>query len=115
MKDILTDLNKFAGVKGSMVVTADGMVVASALGPDLENENVAAISSQMIGAISRSLGGLGVESFSRYILSATHGRIVFVNLGVAYLVVITHQNIKLDVILIEIASTAYKITHRRAS
>ncbi len=114
MIEILKDLNDVAGIKGSMVVTEDGMVVASALGADLEKENVAAISSQMIGSVRRSLDRMGVESFNRYILASTHGRIVFVNLGGAYLVVITRQNLKLDVILIEIASTAYRITHRRA-
>jgi len=113
MKNILKDLNRVAGIKGSMVVTEDGMVVASALGPDLETENVAAISSQMIRSVRRSLDRMGVESFGRYMLSATHGRIVFVNLEVGYLVVIAHQNIKLDVILIEIDSAKYRITHRR--
>ena len=114
MKEILRDLNAVAGIKGSMVVAEDGIVVATALPPDLENENVAAISSQMIRSLRRSLERMGVDSFNRYVLGSTHGRMVFVNLGEAYLVVITHQNIKLDVILIEIASTAYRITHRRA-
>ena len=114
MLDILNDLNEVAGVKGCMVVTPDGIVVHSALGNDLEQETVAAVSSQMIQSARRAMERLGHKSFTRFILTSSWGRMVFVDLEIAYLVVITSQNIKLDVILIEIDSTAYKIRHRRA-
>ncbi len=135
MIEILRDLNQVAGVKGSMVVTHDGIVVHSALGTELDEETVAAVSSAMIqsalgteldeetvAAVSsamiqsarRAMEQLGHKSFSRFILTSSWGRMVFVDLEIAYLVVITSQNIKLDVILIEIDSTAYRIRHRRA-
>jgi len=114
MLDIISDLNKVAGVKGSMVVTQDGIVVSAALGSELQQEVVAAVSSQMIQTSRRAMDRLGHKSFKRIILTSSWGRMVFVDLEIAYLVVITSQNIKLDVILIEIDSTAYRIRHRRA-
>ena len=48
MIEILNDLNKVAGVKGCMVVTQDGIVVNAALGSDLDQEAVAAVSSALI-------------------------------------------------------------------
>ena len=114
MLEILNDLNEVAGVKGSMVVTQDGIVVHSALGNDLEQETVAAVSSAMIQSARRAMDRLGQKTFTRFILTSSWGRMVFVDLEIAYLVVITSQNIKLDVILIEIDSTAYRIRHRRA-
>ena len=111
---VLKDLNQVAGVKGSMVVTQDGIVVDAALGHDLEQETVAAVSSAMIKSSRRALENLEHETFSRFVLTSSWGRLVFVDIEIAYLVVITSPNIKLDVILIEIDSAAYRIRHRRA-
>ena len=114
MLEILTDLNKVAGVNGSMVVTQDGIVVNAALGTELQQDSVAAVSSLMIQTARRAMDKLGHKSFKRIVLTSSWGRMVFVDLEIAFLVVITSQNIKLDVILIEIDSTAYRIRHRRA-
>lgn len=114
MLDLLQDLNKVAGIKGSMVVTQDGIVVHSALGNDLSEDTVAAVSSAMIQTARRAVEKVGHKPFTRFILTASWGRMVFVDLEIAYLVVVTSQNIIVDAILIEIDSTAYKIRHRRA-
>jgi predicted regulator of Ras-like GTPase activity (Roadblock/LC7/MglB family) len=112
--EILNDLNKVAGVKGCMVVTQDGIVVSSALGSDLDQEAVAAVSSALIQTARNSLGKLGLKPFKRFIQVSSWGRMVFIDLEIAYLVVITSQNIKLDVITVEIDSTARRIRNRRA-
>lgn len=114
MIEILNDLNKVAGVKGCMVVTQDGIVVNSALGSDLDQEAVAAVSSSLIMAAKRAFDKLGIKQFKRFIQVSSWGRMVFVDIEIAYLVVITTQNIKLDVIVMEIDSTARRIRSRRA-
>ena len=62
----------------------------------------------------RSLEKLGQAGFSRFVLTSSWGRMVFVDLEIAYLVVITSPNLKLDAILLEIDSAAYRIRNRRA-
>lgn len=115
MEKILQELNKVAGIKGSMVVTKDGVVVAESLGPDLKTESVAAVSSHMIQVSSRGLEDLGRGSFERFVLTSAHGRMVFVDLDVGYLVVITKMEMQLGQVLIEVDSAARKIrqSHRR--
>ena len=115
MERILQELNQVAGVKGSMVVTKDGVVVAEALGPDLKKESVAAVSSHMIQVSSRGLEELGRGAFERLALTSAHGRMVFVDLDVGYLVVITKMEMQLGQVLIEVDSAARKIRqlHRR--
>jgi hypothetical protein len=112
--EILQDLNKVAGVKGCMVVTQDGIVVNSALGSDLDQDIVAAVSSALIKSARDSQDKLGYKPFKRFIQVSSWGRMVFVDIEIAYLVVITTQNIKLDVIVVEIDSTARRIRNRRA-
>ena len=114
MIEILRDLNQVAGVKGCMVVTQDGIVVHAALGSDLDQDTVAAVSSALIQSARRSLEKLGHKTFKRFVQVSSWGRMVFVDLEIAYLVVITSQNIKLDVIIVEIDSTARRIKNRRA-
>lgn len=109
MEKILEELNQVAGVKGSMVVTKDGVVVAEALGPDLQKDVVAAVSSHMIQVSERGLEELGRGMFERFVLTSAHGRMVFVNLDVGYLVVIIKMEMKLGQVLIEVESAARKI------
>ena len=94
---------------GGPVVTKDGVVVAESLGPDLRKEVVAAVSSHMIQVSARSLEDLGRGTLERVALTSAHGRMVFVNLDVGYLVVITKMEMKLGQVLIEVESAARKI------
>jgi len=109
MHDILDQLNQVAGVKGSMVVTEDGWVVTDALGPELDKETVAAVSSHMVKSSRRMLEALDRGEFSRLTLTSTHGRMIFITVDGGYLVVILKMDIKLGEILIEIDSAARRI------
>ncbi|MHC5078874.1 MAG: roadblock/LC7 domain-containing protein, partial [Planctomycetota bacterium] len=47
MLEILRRLNTGVGVRGSMIVTSEGIVVAADLGGELEEERVAAMASSV--------------------------------------------------------------------
>jgi len=113
VQEILEQLNLVAGIKGSMVVTRDGVVVSEALGPDLDSNTVAAVSSHMIQVAGRSLGVLERGMFERFTLTSAHGRMVFVDLDVGYLVVITKMEMKLNQLLIEVESAARRIRPKK--
>jgi len=106
--DILERMNNGVGVRGSMVVTGDGVVVATALGHDLEEDRVAAMASSVIRGAQSALSGLD-GSFDRFVLTAVHGRMVFFDVGPAFVVVLTEKNINLEATLLEIDGAARKI------
>jgi len=114
MIEILQELNKEVGVIGSLVVTKDGIVVASALGPHLDSDTVGALASSAIIATKQAMTIMGDDTCFRFILASTHGKMVFEDIGIACLVCVTHQNIALDQILLAIKTASYKIRHRRA-
>jgi predicted regulator of Ras-like GTPase activity (Roadblock/LC7/MglB family) len=114
MIEILQELNKEVGVIGSLVVTKDGIVAASALGPHLDSDTVGALASNVIIATKQAMAIMGDDTSYRFILASSHGKMVFEDIGIAYLVCVTHQNIALDQILLAIKTTSYKIGHRRA-
>jgi predicted regulator of Ras-like GTPase activity (Roadblock/LC7/MglB family) len=109
MREILKRLNDVIGVRGSMIVTHDGMVVAAALSGSLDEETVAAIATTVIRTTLQSLRSAGFDGFQRYDLQASHGRMVFVDTSIAYLVVVTERNIEMGPAELEIRSAARRI------
>ena len=109
MRDVLQGLNKEVGVKGSLILTKDGVIVASEIPQPLNGELVAAIASNAIQRIIASLRGLGGQSFSRYLFNASYGKMIFIETGDAYLVVVLDKTINVDFTLLAVASAARKI------
>ncbi len=109
MDEILETLNRAVGVKGSLIVLKDGVVVKSRLGDGLDTEEVAALATAVIRATEKSLRRVGPEEFSRLILTATHGKMILVDVDPTYLVVVTRRDINLDLTLLEVEHAAYKV------
>ena len=62
-----------------------------------------------IGASAGGLEALQRQPFEQFTMTSAHGRMVFVNLDVGYLVVITKMEMRLEQVLIEVESAARKI------
>ena len=78
MREILEELNQTAGIRGSMVMTHDGMVAASDLGLDLEEEVVAALASSLLIAVTKSLQDFSPDdSLTQYVLASSDGSFGF--------------------------------------
>jgi uncharacterized protein len=109
MRETLKNLNQVVGIKGSMLVTRDGMVVASRLGKDLEEEAVAALATSVIRTSTRTLKKLGEEDFSLFIMTAHFGRLALLDAEIAYLVVVTERTINIDATILEMQSAVRQI------
>jgi len=109
MQRILAELNEEVGVKGSAVVTEDGILVTSALSSSMQGEVISALSSFLISTTKRALTECGMEHFGRFIITSTHGKLVLVTLPKSYLVVVADQFINLDVTLLTIQGAAKKL------
>jgi predicted regulator of Ras-like GTPase activity (Roadblock/LC7/MglB family) len=102
-------LNDVVGVKGSAIVTKDGMVIASHLSRQLEEDVVAAMAADVILRTRRALESHGLRHFARFTLVASHGKMVFTDTGPAFLVVVMDRNVELGPVDIEIESAAMRI------
>jgi uncharacterized protein len=109
MKDVLLSLNKEVGVKGSLIVTRDGVVVAQEIVPPLNGDAVAAIASNSIQRVNASLRELGGNNFARYLFNSTYGKMIFTETGDAYLVVVLDKHINIDFTMLAVQSAARKI------
>lgn len=109
MRKILKTLNEVVGIRGSMIVSHDGMVIASCLHRQLDEDKVAAMASSVVMNARRALERQGLRNFSRLTLTASHGKLVFNDVGIAYLVVVMDRNIDLGPTDIEIESASMRI------
>lgn len=109
MRRILKSLNEVVGVRGSIVVSHDGMVIASSLGKHLDEDRVAAMASSVVHGAHQALRRQGLPAFSRLTLATSQGKLVFTDTGVTYLVVLMDAKIDLGPAGLEIQSAARKI------
>lgn len=109
MLEILRELNKEVGIKGSLVLTLDGIVVASEMGVGTEKDTVAAVASAAVNTINKALQPLGHAPFSKFVFTSSHGKMVFVATGEAYVAVVLDKGIKFDVSMMAIEGAAQRI------
>jgi predicted regulator of Ras-like GTPase activity (Roadblock/LC7/MglB family) len=107
MEAILNRLEKEAWVRGSMIVSNEGMVVLERLAGDLDRDAVAALAGDLVTEVAGGLKEAGHDPFKRIVLSATSGDLVVVDCGSVYLVVITAAGS--EAFYIEIDSAAQQL------
>jgi predicted regulator of Ras-like GTPase activity (Roadblock/LC7/MglB family) len=106
MLEVLDGLNSRPGIRGSLVATPDGMVVASRLQGTFDPEMAAALTSALLAGANEIGRHCGGQEMNRFVLVSTRGKVIMVDLGNAYLVVVTDRHIDLKGSLIEIESAA---------
>ncbi len=111
MKAILEQLNRSVGINGSAVITRDGIPVISVIPDQTDEEKMAAIAAALIRSVMNSLGQLD-QDVQVVRLEASRGRILVVNAGTVFLVVVTDPTINLDATMLDIKSAANRL--RRA-
>lgn len=109
MKTILENLNRSVGVMGSAVMTPDGMVAVSAISDQQDQDALAAIGSSLVLSAQKSLKGFGGSELKEMTVDGSRGKIVIVNAGSAFLLVITDSTIALDTTMLDIRSAVGKL------
>jgi predicted regulator of Ras-like GTPase activity (Roadblock/LC7/MglB family) len=109
IREILDSLREVPGIKGTALVTPDGIVIASALSSTLNSDVVAGLASFLITTTRRSLTEGGLGSFNRFMVQATNGKILLMDLGDSFLIVHTDQFARLESSRMEVDEAAAEI------
>lgn len=107
MESVLERLGSEPWVRGSLIVSDEGMVVCDALRGGLDRDAVSALAGLLVNEVSAGLQENDLEPFTRVVLSATAGELVVVGCGQVYLVVITTPGS--EAFYIEIDSAARRV------
>jgi predicted regulator of Ras-like GTPase activity (Roadblock/LC7/MglB family) len=109
MYDILNELNKTAGISGSMVVGQDGIVIAADMNTQLQDEAVGALAASIVSTVKSSMERLSNEGLKQITVEASKGKLFLTDVGIGILAVTAEPQVNVGMIRLEIKSAAEKI------
>jgi predicted regulator of Ras-like GTPase activity (Roadblock/LC7/MglB family) len=115
--DVLRRLGAEVGVRGCLLLTRDGFVVAAEVshGDEIDSDRLAAIAADTIANTREILGEAGEQPFTRFLLNTSFGRLFVVDLDRTVLVVVADRRIDLEMTRIAIDHAANKIQNALSS
>ena len=98
----LRDLANTAGVEASAVVSVDGLIIASALPADVEEDRVSAMSAAMLSLGERIASELGRGNLERVYVEGSEGYVFLSSVGEeAVLTVLASKSAKLGLVFLD--------------
>lgn len=97
-------------VEGAAVIDNDGLMIASALSSDLDEDSVAAMSAALLGLGERIVAELKRGAFEMVMIRGSAGYTILVRAGEgAVLAALTTKNAKLGLIFLDVSRAAAEI------
>lgn len=112
MLDILKKINKIGSVKGSLVIGADGLVIASDLSGSQDAGELAAVASSVSAALDNALTRLNAGHFDRFIMNGSDGSLVLQQIDSAILLTLVRKDANMGMVLVELKEAAQSLSER---
>jgi predicted regulator of Ras-like GTPase activity (Roadblock/LC7/MglB family) len=97
-------------VEGAAVVDNDGLMIASALRADVEDDRIAAMSAALLGMSERIVRELGRGQFSLVMLRGSEGYTILTRCGSeSVLMLLASDSAKLGLLFLDLSRTAKEI------
>lgn len=110
LEKILSDLKKVGSVKGSAVISRDGLMVAADLSNSIDADTFAAMSAAMQGAAETAIQELKQGELNQIIIDSSKGKIISIGAGEnAILVALAERNLNLGLALLSLGRASGKI------
>jgi len=94
-------------IDASAIISVDGLIMASALPVDVEEDRVSAMSAAMLSLGERIAGELGRGGLDQVYIKGSNGFIVLISIGTeAVLTALARQEAKLGLIILEMRRAA---------
>lgn len=109
MKNILQELNETIASRGAIVVTNDGMLIAADVREGIDLDRLSALGAAVLSEIGKSLQEAGLHEFSQIEITTEQGKLILVEAGPTYLLVLLGARLEIGPGSIEIRSAANRI------
>lgn len=109
MYNVLGELNKTSGIRGSMLVGSDGIIIAADLDSELEDETIGAMAASIVSNITKAMEKLNRQNPDRITVEAEKGMIFLNDAGVGILAVITDPAVNIGMVRLEIKNAISRI------
>jgi hypothetical protein len=109
MFNVLSELNKTSGIRGSMLVGTDGIIIAADMDSTLEDDTVGALSASIVANVNKAMERLNNESTRQITVEAEHGKLFLADAGLGILTVIADKDVNVGLVRLEIKNALVKI------
>ncbi|MFC1479128.1 roadblock/LC7 domain-containing protein [Planctomycetota bacterium] len=111
MNAVLKKINRINGVKGSLLVNREGMILVSDVAEGIEEIGISALASSIFITIENALVRLSMGDLNRFSITGERGRIVLLNIRKdLVLTVITRKDINMGLLKVELDKAAEELT-----
>jgi predicted regulator of Ras-like GTPase activity (Roadblock/LC7/MglB family) len=98
-------------IEASAVVSVDGLIIASALPPDVEEDRVSAMSAAMLSLGERIAGELGRGLLDQVYIRGANGYVILSSVGEeAVLTVLARKDAKLGLVFLDMRRAAESLS-----
>jgi len=113
MNAVLKKINRINGVKGSLLINRDGMVLVSEVAEGVEEVGISALVSSIFVTIENALLRLDMGKLIRFSITGERGRVVLFNIGQdIVLTVITRKDINMGLLKVELDKSAEELIQK---
>lgn len=109
MYNVLSELNKTSGIKGSMLVGSDGIIIAADLDAQMEDEAVGAMSASIVSNVGKAMERIKSESPAQITVEAENGKLFLADAGIGILTVVAEKNVNIGLVRLEVKNAISKI------
>lgn len=109
MKTILRELNETIASRGTIVVAPDGMLIAHDVREGIDLDRLAALGAAVLNEIGKSLKAAGHHEMSQIEIATELGKLILVEAGPTYLLVLLGARLEIGPGSIEIRSAAHRV------
>jgi predicted regulator of Ras-like GTPase activity (Roadblock/LC7/MglB family) len=109
VKDVLRKINKIYGVRGVILVGADGLPIASDLAEGEDESTLGAVASSVASALSGTLQRLAQGQLTRFVMNGSGGSVVLLPVASALLLTLVRKDANMGMILIELDEKATEL------
>lgn len=110
LSEILKHLRKSGDIEGAAIITRDGLLIASELSENIDEDTFAAMSATMIGAAETAIQELKKSSPERVIVESKNAKLITTGAGEqAILACIVDPDAKLGLVLMEMKKASSAI------
>lgn len=112
MDEILRRINKQQGVRGSLIVGADGLLIAGEVSGDEDLQTMAAVGSSVAASLATAIVRLGSGDLSRFIMHGSTGSVVLMMVKGAILLTLVRKDANMGMILVELKESARQLAEK---
>ena len=109
MKAVLLELIDTISARGALIVAPDGMLIAAEVREGVDLDRLAALGASILTGIGQRLEAAGLKGFTQVEVAAQEGKVILVEAGPTYLLVLLGARLELGPGSIEIRSAAHRI------